>query len=750
MIPQLLTAWFLTYLLHSTLLLALACVAGRWLARRSLALEETVWRAALFGAFLTATLQVAFGGAPLGGSWTLAAAAERELAPASVSGPAAEAERPARRLVDRPSLPDAVAGRTATASAGALAAAATASASHTTAAEQKSPSFPTQLSSAAATADEVSAHRRPALLSALSRIDWPAVLLTLWATGACVLLLRLGASYLLLRRYLRGRAEVSGGTAFRLLARIAGATPLRRARLTCAPHLPVPVAMGLRRPEIALPPRALAELDAEEMAGLLAHEMGHLARRDPVWLLLGQLAGALAFVQPLNRVALRRLREISELLCDEWSVRRTGSALSLARCLAEVARWSLPAGRRAALPAPGMMGRPSQLARRIRRLLDGAHPDERRPRAAWLLGAVALLLVAVVAFVPGVAASTAMTSDDEGAVAEAPEAPDPAATAEAETAPDAAEAPEAEAPESEAPEATPEPPGDDELAAEAPEPPPVPLPTPVASAAPRVPAPLPTPVSAPDAPAPPPATPGVAPVPPPSRTPAHATPAPEATPRPARSPRSAAPPPARPPHATPAPGAAPAPPRPPRAPRPVYHVPNRERAEEIERLAEDIAREAERVMRRLEPELERLEAEIERATERHAAEIDEHVEKLVERHARELETDVERLAEQAERLAEAGKLSAEDRERLEEAARRLAETALPTEAEMEAVRRAIEANREALDAVRDSVLRSVEEAMRALERELARSRSHPDRERRELEREQEEAEETPAPEPPRR
>ena len=58
-------AWLLTYALHSTLLLALAWLASGPLSRRSLRLEEAVWRAALLGALATSTFQVATGWHPM-------------------------------------------------------------------------------------------------------------------------------------------------------------------------------------------------------------------------------------------------------------------------------------------------------------------------------------------------------------------------------------------------------------------------------------------------------------------------------------------------------------------------------------------------------------------------------------------------------------------------------------------------------------------------------------------------------------
>src|SRR5215208_6204080 len=82
------TAWLATYALHSTLLVGLAWLASRRLARRSVRLEEAVWRTALLGALVTATLQVATGWEPLAGSLHLRAAPAATVATVA-SGPAA-------------------------------------------------------------------------------------------------------------------------------------------------------------------------------------------------------------------------------------------------------------------------------------------------------------------------------------------------------------------------------------------------------------------------------------------------------------------------------------------------------------------------------------------------------------------------------------------------------------------------------------------------------------------------------------
>ncbi|HEX2223524.1 MAG TPA: M56 family metallopeptidase, partial [Thermoanaerobaculia bacterium] len=353
-------AWLLTYALHSTLLLSLAWLASRRLSKRSLHLEEAAWRCALVGSLVTATLQLAVGADPLAGRWEIATPAPVEAVAALEMAPAArEAALPAAR-------------ETAVASA------------------------------ARSTVRLVEALRavEPASSAASGvPVSLSQVLLGIWLAGAVLLTLGSAASYASLFRRLRHRPRVIGGDALATLVRLAERAGIRKpVRLSSSTRVPVPIALGaLGKSEICLPPRAFAALTAEQQEALLAHELGHIARRDPFWLAFGRLQTGILFFQPLAWIACTRLREISELLSDEWAVSRTGRPLSLAGCLAEVAGWSQPSAR--PLPVPGMADRPSNLARRIGRLLEDAR-GARRLHRGWLAAAAVLTLAAVVAVAP--------------------------------------------------------------------------------------------------------------------------------------------------------------------------------------------------------------------------------------------------------------------------------------------------------------------------------------------------------------
>jgi hypothetical protein len=209
-------------------------------------------------------------------------------------------------------------------------------------------------------------------------------------------------------------------------------------RLSAAPRLRVPLATGVLRPEVCLPTRAVAELGPDEQIALCAHELAHVARHDPAWILLAHVAEVLAPLQPLNVWARRRLQDISECLSDDLAVEASASPLGLARSLVDVASWTL--GRRTLLPgvAAGAFGARSRLGQRVERLMDPLRSLERPRRHLLPLAAVAVLATAIVTpAVSGRALASAATDD---VVASAPASP---STPEAPPAPPTPPAPAA-------------------------------------------------------------------------------------------------------------------------------------------------------------------------------------------------------------------------------------------------------------------------------------------------------------------
>jgi hypothetical protein len=281
---ELILAWTGTYLVHSTLLLALAATAT--ILVRADGWRDAIWKTALVGGIATATASVLLFGerdrAPLSGRWyapvaTAAAPASHEAAVSSTPAVA-----PSSMLAPASNAPDSV---------------------------QRTTSWP------------VSA--------------W---LLAAWATIAATLLARIGWRHRTLLWELGTRAPVRDQELLETLARLR-----RRAgvwhdvRLTMSPACPTPVVLNRR--EICVPVRFVDDLRPDQQRAALAHELAHVARHDPLWQRLAAVMSAALFFQPLNRLARVRLRECAEFLCDDWAARQTGEPMGLASCLTEVAGW---------------------------------------------------------------------------------------------------------------------------------------------------------------------------------------------------------------------------------------------------------------------------------------------------------------------------------------------------------------------------------------------------------------------------
>jgi beta-lactamase regulating signal transducer with metallopeptidase domain len=167
--------------------------------------------------------------------------------------------------------------------------------------------------------------------------------------------------------------------------------------------------VALATGEVCLPRRALVELDTAEQESMLAHEIAHVVRRDPQWLIAARVIEAVLFVQPLNALARRRMQAVAEFLCDDWAVQRTRQPVMLAKCLAAVAEWVGRAPRLHAMSAMVESGG-SPLVQRVRRILGGGHAA-RTTSSRGALGVSACALVALAAGAPRVSITSEAMAD---------------------------------------------------------------------------------------------------------------------------------------------------------------------------------------------------------------------------------------------------------------------------------------------------------------------------------------------------
>jgi len=222
----------------------------------------------------------------------------------------------------------------------------------------------------------------------------------IWVLLAGAILGWVVCARVMLWRFRRRHAAPDDATLGHRVAVLARRLGLRRpVCLLEAASLRVPVAFGTFRPTIVLPPRFAEEFELRQQEAVLAHELAHLAARDPAWQLLADLLCAVLWWQPLAWWLRRRLRASSEAAADEASLLVPGGPDALAGCLVAMGRRLAGPGRLGWVSIEGG-GFRSSLGRRVERLLDLPKrsrrvPGRRRLALAKTALPLSLVLVAV-------------------------------------------------------------------------------------------------------------------------------------------------------------------------------------------------------------------------------------------------------------------------------------------------------------------------------------------------------------------
>lgn len=168
----------------------------------------------------------------------------------------------------------------------------------------------------------------------------------------------------------------------------------------CSYGRPLAITYGLWQPTVLLSTWMIRHLDRRELEAVLAHEIGHVARRDyfVIWLAT-VLRDAFCYL-PTSWAAYRQLQYEKELACDDLAVRLTRRPLALASALTKV--WQPAVEGPHIDTALSLLGADEAIEGRITRLLDvpPAVADAPQPRLlalgagiAGLIGLVALQAV---------------------------------------------------------------------------------------------------------------------------------------------------------------------------------------------------------------------------------------------------------------------------------------------------------------------------------------------------------------------
>jgi beta-lactamase regulating signal transducer with metallopeptidase domain len=230
---------------------------------------------------------------------------------------------------------------------------------------------------------------------------WAAWIGLTWILGAGVLLLLLWNEWRSLRHAPR---RVTTAVAH-LVARAAHHLGVhQRVTVATVPHGTSPALLGLRRPVILLPDSVMANVPADQLELLIAHELAHVGRRDVAWALMQSCVEAVLFFHPLLHWLGVQARHERECATDDRVLQGYGEARAYGRALLRAAEG--PGGSRLQVAA----GRGS-LVRRVDRMVHPASMPA--PGRKGMAVATSMLL--------GVALQAGPARDAAGANATSPE-----------------------------------------------------------------------------------------------------------------------------------------------------------------------------------------------------------------------------------------------------------------------------------------------------------------------------------------
>jgi len=230
--------------------------------------------------------------------------------------------------------------------------------------------------------------------------SWAASVIAVWLVGAVVILASAVAGRWRLRGVRQAAHALVAADWSALLQGLREELRIRRrVALLQSDEDVMPVTWGWWKPVILLPAEA-GGWSAERRRIVLMHELAHIKRWDCLTQMIGQLAAAIYWFNPLIWLATRRMCVERECACDDLVLNGGCKASDYAFHLVELAR----SFRRLPQVAAIAMARSSQLGGRVAAIVDASRV-RRTPRAWWL----GCWVVAVLGMVAAVAAQKPQT-----------------------------------------------------------------------------------------------------------------------------------------------------------------------------------------------------------------------------------------------------------------------------------------------------------------------------------------------------
>jgi len=233
----------------------------------------------------------------------------------------------------------------------------------------------------------------PAAVPQAQPRDWNTALRLVWLAGCALWGIHVVVTCRRLPRSLGGFREITDARALAAFKACQAET-----RVTWPPvalteaEIAYPLVIGLMRPRLVLPKRAVESLSDNELRHIFLHELAHLKRADLIVGMVCSVLQALHWFNPLVWYGFQRMRQDREYACDALALSHMAEeeARNYGRTLIKLVQGGSPPVR--LVGAAGIAENKSELERRIRMITQHA-------RSGYRLTATGLVLLAICAAV---------------------------------------------------------------------------------------------------------------------------------------------------------------------------------------------------------------------------------------------------------------------------------------------------------------------------------------------------------------
>ena len=225
----------------------------------------------------------------------------------------------------------------------------------------------------------------------------PAIV-SIWACGACALLLRMALGVWWIQRLCRAPQDAMSETWQARLDALAVRFGLQRhVTLRLVGGIASPASVGWWRPVVLLPSALLARMPVDLVEALLAHELAHIRRHDYLVNLLQSAVEAMLFHHPVTWWLSHRIRIEREHIADALAAEAIGEPRRLALALSALSDSLAHPASTERLPSLALAAHGGHLMSRIEQLVRPALRRGGAGRIAFPLLGLAVAGIALIA-----------------------------------------------------------------------------------------------------------------------------------------------------------------------------------------------------------------------------------------------------------------------------------------------------------------------------------------------------------------